>query len=59
MNKLEKFLQPKCLKCGAEAEVFLGDDGGCSDPECCGGTAYYAVVRCPECKIQEHAPPSS
>ena len=51
--KLEKFAAPKCLKCGGDSEVYLDDDGGCSDPECCGGPSYHAAIKCPNCLIEE------
>lgn len=49
MEILEKFLQPKCKKCGRDAEITLEDDGGCSDPECCGGASYWIEISCPNC----------
>lgn len=51
---LEHFTAPTCKKCGAEAEIYIDDNGACGDPECCGEYEEYAVLICPSCKVREN-----
>jgi len=40
-------------KCGQQPEIFLRHDGGCGDPDCCGGRNYYGItIKC-KCGILE------
>lgn len=34
--------------CPEKCQIVLGDDGGCNDPECCGGTNYHIEIECPK-----------
>lgn len=36
--------------------VGLGDDGGCSDPECCGGASYHIELTTANGALIAHAP---
>lgn len=56
MSKLEYFSMPKCLKCGVEAVLEDDNDGGCSDPECCGGAREWVNAVCKKCGIKEEIP---
>jgi len=52
--KWEKFeVNIKCKKCDGVGEIILHDDGGCSDPECCGGASYNIAIECENCKEEE------
>lgn len=45
-------------ECGGNLtlETLLGDDGGCSDPECCGGANYHVALEltCSRCQYPYH-----
>lgn len=42
----------KC-SCGGKLRYELRDDGGCNDPECCGGNEVYGIkITCKKCKTE-------
>jgi len=53
--KWDKFaVKIKCKMCGKGNGILeLSDDGGCSDPECCGGTSYNITIKCDKCDEEE------
>ena len=44
-----------CIECNKDAELIKENDGGCSDPECCGGGSEWIVARCSNCGKEEIA----
>lgn len=46
----------KCKKCkSTNIEILLDNDGGCNDPDCCGGRHYFGVqLTCKTCKETEN-----
>jgi hypothetical protein len=43
---MSNFTNPTCKKCGKPAKIVMENDGGCNDPECCGGREEWAEVHC-------------
>lgn len=44
-QKLQHFHPPLCQACGFSGRITVGDDGSCSDPECC-SPMMFVTIRC-------------
>ncbi len=49
---MEKF-DVLCKTCKKTAKIVDEDDGGCDDPECCGGRTTWTEAKCETCNTSE------